>query len=80
MMALTSEGPARTDAEAWASCIAGAEYQEVYLARLRKAGFEDVETTEERVRFDGEGCAHERGQRQGGGSQTLVNCGADCLA
>ena len=55
MMALTSAGPARTDAEAWASCIAGAEYQEVYLQRLRKAGFEDVETTEERVRFDGEG-------------------------
>ena len=55
MMALTSEGPARTDAEAWASCIAGAENQEVYLERLRKAGFENVETTEEQIRFDGEG-------------------------
>ncbi|MFB3097800.1 MAG: arsenite methyltransferase [Dehalococcoidia bacterium] len=55
MMALTAEGPTRTDAEAWASCIAGAENQEVYLARLRKAGFVNVETTEERVRFDDEG-------------------------
>ena len=55
MMALDSQGPARIDAEAWASCIAGAENQEVYLERLRKAGFEDVETTEERVRFDDAG-------------------------
>ena len=55
MMSLTSDGPARTDAEAWASCIAGAEIKEVYLERLRKAGFENVETTEEQIHFDGEG-------------------------
>jgi hypothetical protein len=55
MMALTPEGPARNDPEAWASCIAGADYKEVYLERLRKAGFVDVETTEENVRFDDAG-------------------------
>lgn len=55
MVALTPEGPARTDPEAWVACVAGAEYQEVYLGRLRKAGFVDIETTEEKVRFDNEG-------------------------
>ena len=52
MVALSDEGPARTDPEAWASCIAGAEHRDVYLDRLRRAGFVDVETTEERVKFD----------------------------
>jgi len=55
MMSLTNEGPARTDPEAWASCIAGAEDREVYLGRLRRAGFEDIDITEENVRFDDEG-------------------------
>lgn len=55
MMALSDEGPTRTDAEAWASCVAGAEPQDVYLDRLRRAGFVDVATTEEKVRFDDEG-------------------------
>jgi len=55
MMSLGPEGPSRTDPEAWASCIAGAEDQEVYLARLRSAGFVDIEITEESVRFDEEG-------------------------
>ena len=55
MISLTPEGPARTDPEAWTACIAGAEHQEVYLARLRKAGFVDIETTDENVRFDDEG-------------------------
>ena len=52
MMSLTAEGPNRTDAEAWASCIAGAEHQEVYLGRLRSAGFTDVEITSDSVSFD----------------------------
>jgi len=52
MMALSSEGPSRTDPEAWASCVAGAEDREVYLGRLRKAGFVDIDLTEEKVRFD----------------------------
>ena len=52
MMSLTQEGPGRTDAEAWASCIAGAEHQEVYLGRLRSAGFTDVEIEAENVPFD----------------------------
>ena len=47
MMSLTPEGPSRTDADAWASCIAGAEHQEVYLGRLRDAGFTGVEISEE---------------------------------
>ena len=55
MISLTPEGPARTDPEAWTACIAGAEHQAVYLARLRKAGFVDIETTDENVRFEGEG-------------------------
>lgn len=55
MVALTPEGPSRTDPEAWVACVAGAEYQEVYLGRLRKAGFVDIETTEEKARFDDEG-------------------------
>jgi SAM-dependent methyltransferase len=52
MMALNNEGPARTDPEAWASCIAGAEDRELYLGRLRSAGFVNLDITEEKVRFD----------------------------
>ena len=52
MMSLSPEGPARIDAEAWASCIAGAESREVYLGRLQRAGFVNIEITEEQVRFD----------------------------
>jgi len=52
MLALSPQGPSRTDAEAWASCIAGAEDQEVYLGRLRRAGFVNIELTHEDVRFD----------------------------
>ena len=55
MMALTPGGPVRTDAEAWASCIAGAEHREVYLDRLRRAGFVNIQVTEESVRFDDAG-------------------------
>ncbi len=55
MMSLTGEGPARTDAEAWASCVAGAEPQDIYLQRLQNAGFVDIRTTEESVRFDDDG-------------------------
>ena len=55
MMSNTHEGPARTDPEAWASCIAGAEHRDVYLDRLRKAGFEGITITEETARCDDEG-------------------------
>ena len=55
MVALTAEGPIRTDAEAWASCIAGAEHRDVYLDRLQRAGFVDIETTEEDVKCDDAG-------------------------
>ena len=48
VLALSSEGPAVTDAESWVSCAAGAEYHEVYIDRLRRAGFEGIE-------IDGEG-------------------------
>jgi SAM-dependent methyltransferase len=57
VMALSPLGPALTDPEAWASCIAGAEDRDVYLGRLRKAGFAEIQLTEERVRFDEEGRA-----------------------
>ena len=55
MMALDSNGPTRTDPEAWASCIAGAEDREVYLGRLTNAGFVDIDLAEEKVKFDNEG-------------------------
>ena len=52
MMALSPQGPARTDPEAWVSCVAGAEDREMYLGRLRKAGFADIEVTEEELHSD----------------------------
>ena len=52
MMALTSDGPERTDPEAWTSCIAGAEDRDIYLGRLHRAGFADIHIDEEKVRFD----------------------------
>ena len=55
MVALTPEGPAVTDAEAWVACVGGAEDKAVYLGRLERAGFVDVETTDEDLRFDSEG-------------------------
>jgi len=55
MMAMDDQGPTRTDAEAWASCIAGAEDRETYLGRLAKAGFVNIDITEENVRFDDQG-------------------------
>jgi len=55
MVALTPEGPARTDGPAWVECIGGAEDKGVYLNRLQRAGFVQVETTDENLRFDDEG-------------------------
>ena len=55
MMAMDDQGPTRTDAEAWASCIAGAEDRTTYLGRLAQAGFVNIELTEENVRFDDQG-------------------------
>ena len=55
MMSITEEGPARTDPEAWASCVAGAESRDVYLGRLQRAGFVDIALTEEMVKCDEEG-------------------------
>ena len=55
MVALSPEGPAVTDAEAWVACVGGAEDKTVYLDRLAQAGFVSVETTDEDVRFDSEG-------------------------
>lgn len=43
VLALSAEGPEATDAESWVSCAAGAEYHEVYVDRLRRAGFVDVD-------------------------------------
>ena len=51
VMALTPEGPSVTDAQAWVSCTAGAEYTEVYLGRLEKAGFRDIEITGQDYEF-----------------------------
>ncbi len=51
VLALTSEGPSATDAESWVACAAGAEYHEVYIDRLRQAGFEDIEIGGEGFEF-----------------------------
>lgn len=45
ILALTPDGPAATNPDAWVTCIAGAEYREVYLERLQRAGFADIEIT-----------------------------------
>lgn len=55
MVALTPDGPARTDGQAWVECIGGAEDKAVYLNRLHRAGFVNVQTTDENLRFDDEG-------------------------
>jgi len=55
MVALSPDGPAVTDAEAWVACVGGAEDKSVYLDRLSRAGFVGVETTDEDLRFDSEG-------------------------
>ena len=51
VLALSAEGPAVTDAESWVSCAAGAEYHEVYIDRMRSAGFVDIEIIGEGVEF-----------------------------
>ena len=55
MMAQSPEEPSISDPDAWVSCVAGSEYREVYLARLRQAGFRDIEIIDEGVAFDDEG-------------------------
>ena len=52
MLALTEEGPTLTDAESWAACVGGAEYQGTYLARMTAAGFTDIATIDEVLRRD----------------------------
>lgn len=42
----------RTDAEAWASCIAGADSLQVYLDRLSNVGFQHIEVTKKTVKQD----------------------------
>ncbi len=55
MVALSAAGPSITDAEAWVACVGGAEDKAVYLGRLQRAGFVDVETTDEDIRFSEDG-------------------------
>ena len=55
MLALTPEGPTKTDSDAWSACVAGAEYEEIYLGRLENAGFIDIETTESNTHYTEEG-------------------------
>ena len=47
VLALSPEGPTLTDPEAWVACTAGAEDKDVYLERVRRAGFVDIEITSE---------------------------------
>jgi ubiquinone/menaquinone biosynthesis C-methylase UbiE len=55
MLALTPEGPTKTDSDAWSACVAGAEYEKTYLGRLEKAGFINIETTESNTHYTEEG-------------------------
>ena len=52
MLALSEDGPTLNDSQAWASCIAGAEYRDTYLARMVAAGFTDIQTIDEAIRCD----------------------------
>ena len=52
MLALTEDGPRLVDSDSWAACIGGAEYRETYLARMAAAGFTNIATTAESIRFD----------------------------
>jgi SAM-dependent methyltransferase len=54
VLALTADGPAVTDAESWVGCTAGAEYKDVYLDRLHRAGFVDIEIGSEHFQFRGD--------------------------
>ena len=51
VLALSADGPAVTDAASWVSCAAGAEYHEVYMERMRRAGFVDIEVSGEGFEF-----------------------------
>ena len=53
IVALGPEGPERNDVEAWVACIAGAEHGDIYLKRLQRAGFVEIEVTVEPAQSDG---------------------------
>ncbi|MCG8448226.1 MAG: hypothetical protein MI725_01435, partial [Pirellulales bacterium] len=40
-----------TDAQSWVACTAGAEYHEVYVTRLERAGFQDIRIESEISHF-----------------------------
>ena len=52
MVALGPEGPERTDLGAWVACIAGAEHGDIYLKRLQKAGFVDIDIMAEQAQSE----------------------------
>ena len=54
VLALTPERPSSAGTEDWVACAAGAEYREVYVDRLRRAGFEEIAITGEGIDFRGE--------------------------
>ena len=52
VLALTPERPSSgAGVEDWVACAAGAEYREVYVDRLRRAGFEEIAITGEGIEF-----------------------------
>ena len=52
VLALTPDrASAGAGAEDWVACAAGAEYREVYVDRLRRAGFEEIAVTAEGIEF-----------------------------
>ena len=51
VLALTADGPTVIDAESWVGCTAGAEHKDIYLDRLHRAGFVDIEIDSEQFQF-----------------------------
>ena len=51
VLALTPDRPSSATSEDWVACAAGAEYRQVYLDRLRRAGFEEIAITGEGIEF-----------------------------
>ena len=54
VLALTPDRASPGSAEDWVACAAGAEYRQVYVDRLRRAGFEEIAITGEGIEFRGE--------------------------
>ncbi len=51
VLALSAEGPSVTGPESWVDCTAGAEHKDLYLDRLHRVGFVDIQIDSEDFQF-----------------------------